>query len=475
MLKGEVVTAMTETTPAESTADLTEGGLDHGRGISRRHRWADLAICLLILVASLGFSAKHVSGHREISPFDEYVYIDYFARVLDDGFVRQGDKTDDFARRYISCHPNRAYGPWKPGLCPQHKPRPDRAYPFAGATTAGLYTPLFFLSTRLMAQPLVWAGMDLVQAGRYAAGMWLAIGGMLLFGALRRMRVRRPVALGATLMMVGSLAAYWGNTYLSTDATALAAGAGMLFVVLGYLRRPSRSTALAVVAVAALASALKIQNLEAVVVGSGMLMMLAALEQVHAEGAALERVRQFLRDSRTRLGIVSMVVGVAVQVVWLVIRALLSLGPDPDLGAGTPFHFPLDAVRDMLQFLPGVAGAGIYGPEVGDWSVISVQILSLVIVGGVIGVGLGRRVTTEERSLGVSVLFAAVVAGPALSFATMVLNHVYVPLPTRYGASILPGMIACAAVLVPGRSRLVRFGFLAVGLVVYGIGLGLHQ
>ena len=33
-----------------------------------------------------------------------------------------------------------------------------------------------------------------------------------------------PVAVGFNLVMVGSLAAYWGNTYISTDATALASG-----------------------------------------------------------------------------------------------------------------------------------------------------------------------------------------------------------------------------------------------------------
>ena len=81
-----------------------------------------------------------------------------------------------------------------------------------------------FGATRVLAQPLIWAGVDFVSAGRLVGGFWLALGAVFLYLAMRRASVPIPIAVGFNLVMVGSLAAYWGNTYISTDATALASG-----------------------------------------------------------------------------------------------------------------------------------------------------------------------------------------------------------------------------------------------------------
>lgn len=459
----------------EHTATVEELGRGASTGLRRlRHvPIPEVLVCVALVIASLAFSVKHVSGHDEISPYDEYVYIDYYARVLDDGFVRQGDQTEDFARQYISCHPNRVFGPWQPQLCAEGKRRPDPSYPMGGGTTAGLYPPLYFFSLRVMAQPLLWLDVDFVQAGRYASGMWLALAAVLLYLLLRRLKVPRVIAGSVALMSVSSIPAYWANTYISTDGPALAAGAALLLAAVEVQHRPSWGRAAVMVTLAALVSLMKIQNLEAVVVAAGFLMLLTGHDLRERQGTLKAHIGRFIGDRRTLVAVMSCAAGVLAQGVWLVLRASTSLGPDPELGVSKPLEFPLDVVRDMLVFLPGVATLG--DPEIGEWSVPAARLLSLVIAGGVIGLALGRNVVFRDRALGISVLATALLAGPALSFATMVLDGNYVQPVVRYGAPLLPGMLLCFALLVRHDSRLVKILVFGLAIALYALGLSLQQ
>lgn len=437
-------------------------------------RGTDLLLCVVLVVASLAFCAKHVSGHDETSPIDEYMYIDYYAKVLDHGYVKQGERTGDYARRYLSCHPNRVFGAWQPQLCGAHRSRPDASYPFDGKTWANLYTPLYFLTVRVAAEPLVWAGVDFVQAGRYATGLWLVLGVILLYLVLRRLKVHPAVAFAASLTMSGSLAAYWSNTYISTDATGLAAGAGMLWATIHFLDQPGRRRAFLFVAAAVFFAAFKIQNLEAVAVVAVWLVLTAWQRSGDEPARAGERLRRTVSDLYTRVAVGGMMAGAAVQAVWLAFRAANSLGPDPNQGVSGGFSFA-HAILDMTAFLPGVAEAGLASPEVGPWGEISVRLVTLVVVGGVIGLAAGRSVRFHDRALAVSVLFASLVAGPALSFATIAVNHLYVPLVARYGIPIMPGMLASAALMVPHESRVARASAVVVAVSVFCVGLAFRQ
>ena len=143
----------------------------------RRRTWLwDVVACLLIVVASIAVVVVHVPKHDTVSPIDEYVYIDYYAKVLDQGIVHRGEETGEYAREYLACHGVRAIGDYPEALCPTEGKGRDAAYPNAGATSAGLYTPLYFAITRVLAQPLVWFGVELTDAGRAVGGLWLAAG-----------------------------------------------------------------------------------------------------------------------------------------------------------------------------------------------------------------------------------------------------------------------------------------------------------
>src|SRR5690348_1809110 len=115
---------MTDTAAALDTSAEPVDIEPFPRAPGRSRRVTDVILCVLLVALSLGFSVRHVSGHHQTSPIDEYVYIDYYAKVLHQGVVRQGEKTGDYAREYYSCHPNRVFGAWQPQLCAPHRHRP---------------------------------------------------------------------------------------------------------------------------------------------------------------------------------------------------------------------------------------------------------------------------------------------------------------------------------------------------------------
>ncbi len=186
-------------------------------------RRADVVAVLALVIASFVFVGEQVSEHKMMSPIDEYQYVGYYAVVADRGIVRRGEPMPVYARQYMSCHGVRNIPEMPVNQQGCSKPN-SVGYPIEGGTTADLYTPLYFGATRLLAQPLLWMGVDFVSAGRAVGGFWLALGAVFLYLALRRRRVPPTVATGLGLVLIGSISAYWGNTYISTDATALTAG-----------------------------------------------------------------------------------------------------------------------------------------------------------------------------------------------------------------------------------------------------------
>ncbi len=188
--------------------EQAEGGGTKASWVRRR---GDLLAVLALIVASFVFTSEQVAEHEMMSPIDEYQYVGYYAQVADHGIVRRGEVMPLLARKYMVCHGVR--------LIPEMPPNPEGCrkpnsvgYPLAGGTTADLYTPLYFATTRVLAQPLIWAGVDFVSAGRAVGGFWLSLGAVFLYLALRRARVPIPVAVGLGLVLVGSLAAFWGTT-----------------------------------------------------------------------------------------------------------------------------------------------------------------------------------------------------------------------------------------------------------------------
>ena len=314
--------------------------MEEAAGVGTRTSWwrrrGDLLAVLALIVASFVFTSDQVAEHEMMSPIDEYQYVGYYAVVADRGVLRQGEDMPLYAKRYMVCHGVRAI-PEMPVNPPACRAPNSIGYPIAGGTTADLYTPLYFLTTRVLAQPIIWAGVDFVNAGRAVGGFWLSLGAVFLYLAMRRARVPVPVALGLGLVLVGSLPAYWGTTYISTDAPALAAGAIAAWLTMGAL--DGRRGALVLLPVtAAVATLFKLQNLIGFVTAAAVLLLMAAVAAGREDRGLGARASAFVRDRRTLSGVAVVLGSIAAQVTWLSVRSSLSVGPQPEMGAPVPLE-----------------------------------------------------------------------------------------------------------------------------------------
>lgn len=428
-------------------------------------RSVDWFVCLFLALASLGLVLVHVPQHATVSPIDEYVYIDYLAKVPAEVFVRRGEETGEYARQYLACHGVRTIGYYPEEMCSNPNTSQEARLPNAGLTSADLYTPLYFGATWAMAQPLKLLGVDdLTEAGRYAGWTWLAGAGIFLYLALRRWKISAHIGGGAALLMVGSLSAYWSNTYISTDASALFAGALLLYGTT-LLASPTRRNMALFVTFAVIASLLKLQNLMAVGVSVLFLLILAGSGALKKGGRWQEKVSRLVRDRRALTAVVALISAVLAQGVWVVIRSAMAVGDFPDQGVSAPFG-KTAFLREMLTFLPGVSIGALNPESLGISGVLASKLLAWVIVAGVLGLLASSRRGSDGEALAVSTFAVALAAGPLLAIANIAVSGYYFALPSRYGMSLLPFFLACAAILF-ARKAWTGYLFPVLGVVSY--------
>jgi len=436
--------------------------------------WRDAVVGVILIIASLVLAAVHVPRHATVSPIDEYVYIDYYAKVMDQGVVVRGEETGSYAREYLACHGVRAIGYYPEALCATEGEGRDAQYPNAGYTSVEAYTPLYFAITRVLAAPLQWFGVELTDAGRAAGALWLAAGVLLLYAALRRWSVNPWIGLGLGLVIVGSLPAYWSNTYISTDATAMLAGGLMLFLGAELTRESKARWVVGFAVAAAAVTALKLQNFFAVVVVALWLLLVAAVEARRSDGEGGGWFRRWIRDRRSVAALWAVVAGVVTEVAWVATSMLLATGPAADQGIGVPPTLRR-LLNDAFKTLPGVAQGALSPGDAGPTGFAISVILTLVIAGGVIGLVASARAGSRGELLAISVLAVSIIGLPVFAIANIVVSGGYFEMPTRYGIALIPAMVACAGVLfAQGEKRWLTPVVAATGVGTFALAMVLQ-
>lgn len=416
---------------------------------------------MLIVLASLLVGIVQVPQHNTISPIDEYVYIDYYAKVLDQGVVRQGEEVGHYARQELGCRGLRIFAPAADDRCSAALADDDGRFPMGGITSADIYTPLYFGITRVVAQPLLWLGVtdSITQSGRFAGTFWLAAAGLCLFFTLRRLKVGPVAATGVTLLLVGSLPAYWFNTYISTDAPTMFAGALMALLAVRYVQGAASGWWL--VLAAPLVTLLKFQNVG--VIGAIALFLVFAAYGSSA-GRFGARLLAALRHRHTLFAALSVLAALVAQAGWTVVRALISLGDSPDQGTASDFN--LHAVVELTFKFLANAGDGVDNTSTG--AVIASTIAMWVSIAGVLGLVATAKPGTLAASFAYGTLLMALLIGPMLATAVRISTGYYFPLPDRYGLSLFPLFIIAATLLVQGSGRKAPMAVLAgLGVVSY--------
>lgn len=402
---------------------------------------------VLLVIASLLVGIVHVPKHESLSPIDEYVYVDYYAKVFEQGVVRHGEEVGDFARRELGCRGLRILLPVPDDRCTTAESilSDDGRFPMGGMTSADIYTPLYFAVTRAVAQPLLWTGLveSPTQAGRFVGTLWLAAAALVFFFALRRLRLGQWAAAGVTLLIVGSLPAYWYTTYLSTDAPTMLVGAALLLLGIRFVQNDGSGWWL--VLAAPIAIWLKFQNFAAIGAVAIALLLSAAFLMFRAPPG--ERWRVLRTDRRALIAVVMVVAAVVAQVVWVFIREAISLGVSPEQATEQPLT--LETLVGLGFKFVSSSGLGVGAP---DGSAIVVSWISQwVAVAGVLGFAAVTRPGSRASALAYGSLLMALLVGPLLAVSIVLTTGEYFALPERYGLSLYPFFIACAALLVRGR------------------------
>lgn len=427
---------------------------------------ADWWVSLILVVASLLVGVVHVPQHHEISPIDEFVYIDYLAKVPSQGVVVRGEETGAFAREYFACHGVLHYFEPNSVLCESGSFEKDSQFPFGGRTSADLYSPLYFYVTWVVVQPLMLTGVGLVDAGRLGGALWLAGALVLFYAATRRLGVDRRLGLGTGLLLAGSLPAYWSQTYISTDATALFAGSLVLVLGLNYLRGRGYWWVLPVSA--AVVTLLKLQNLMSVMCIALLFLLLAAREVFGANESKRRALSALFRHRLVLTALATIGSALLAQVVWTVIRAVLAVGAAPDQLVAQPIGARA-LLSEMIKFFPGSMEGATDAAFLGIGGIVIAGIGMSLVAAGVIGVAATGKRAFVGTWLAIAALIAATVSGPALALANLAVSGFYFPLPARYGMSLIPVYFLCACLLISGgRLRNVVTG-LGVGLFVLSL------
>lgn len=365
---------------------------------------------------------------HQLSAYDEWVYYDYATKVPTEGVVHQGELIGEPALEVMSCFGD-PYGPrGQPCTGPNGHYTQSGLYPNGGKTTADLYTPIYFDFTWAAGKAIqFFTGLDFLVAARLTGFFWLA-GGLVAFYAVGRLlRIPKPVILGLGLIAIGSLPSVFAFTYITTDAPSLLAGSIMLYLGIRFVRGTISGWWLA--PVAAFVVLIKITNIFAVGLVALYMLIFAIMKwkrrSTIREGApAPPRI--------VLITVVYVLVSIAAEIGWLLIRAAISIGPGPNQGVSAPMS--IRGVADQLTTF-----VGLHSTRTVDGLLMFPY--GLLVIAGVFGFLLSAKGSGSTRALSIATATSIILFPPLLLVAMGVALGSSFPVSTRYSASLMPAIL----------------------------------
>jgi hypothetical protein len=411
---------------------------------------------MLLVLAAVLVVIVNAPQHERVSALDEYSYIDYMDKFPHPGVVRQGEEIGSFTRNYYMCkgvelYVNKPeYGIFGPRLDLCNNPAAlsrDNEFPQAGIVSADIYTPAYFAVSWAVSAPLRWTGVDdRVLTWRLSGAFWLALAALLLYAGATRLGASRPSAWVAALTLTYTSAAYWSNTYVSTDATALFAGSLMLVLAVGVLNGRTKPWMFALASAGV--TLLKLQNFLAV--GAAVLfltLMYLARRREHP------RPPGGIGSPLLRSAALAVMASMVAQITWTLIRSRLAVGQPAGQQYASDWGIK-QFLLDTTTFFPGSFDTFATVP---DWS-LSQYMINYVVKVLVVGAVVGALFTVSRRkplfTLSASAVVVALAGAPVLGLMVWLATGGYVMPAPRYGISLIPFYLAVLALMVSKRPRL---------------------
>ena len=415
-----------------------EGAVETAGGRSRSWRGLPLRATALVVLSVCLLSIAVVTSAVRANPgvwvIDETTYIDYLHKVHDGQlYMPLGDEFGQEAMRDISCRglvqPGGAVWDGRPA-CGLERYEAS-TFLNGGISSGAIHPPTYFVLTDLGARAVLLTGVtdDLITAGRLAGAGWMAAGLLALLLLMRELRVPPAAqAIGVVVLaMSPSSVETW--QYLTPDAANILVGSLVVLAAVRWSRGRCPTWALALAGFGAMA--VKSPNLM-VVCAAAMIVLLLPSRAVGWP--------------RRVVGVLA-VGGTAVATTALLsVVGRLTARP----GGG---RSPMDDIFGVSAFDPmwlvGNLGAflGPLNRPTGVGFTVSV-VVALALFGLLFAAAMSPATAAEDRDrvLLSRALVFVLLAGPAVVVLLVyVSSSNYVPVQSRYGYSLLPGVVATAA------------------------------
>lgn len=410
------------------------------------------AVLLAVLAATVVL--LNVTATRGLSVFDEATHADYVVRVSEGELPADGDRLSQEVLGEWSCRGSAsATLPLPP--C-SDGPYDAADFPAGGSQYNAAHPPLYYAVTALAAQAVAaLTGDGLLEGARLAGILWLTSGLWVLLAALRRLGASWTLATAVATLVAVAPAVMHASSTVNNDASALLAGALVLWVGLRVLDGSSSWPAFAAVAV--VVAALKIVFVVALI-PAGLVLLL------HLLRTPADRSRLL-----TALG-AGAVAAVGAVLVWGSVQGDAGgvAFDNPVLGINTreADRVPVAAtLKNLLAAWPPVGRAfvptGLDQPQLFLW----VALVPIVFASApLLGLVAARRVAGRDVSIGAAL--GMVTVPVAVQMHTYVAEGYYFPnIAPRYGLCLVASLALSLAAAVAGRRR----GELAVA-VLAGLG-----
>jgi len=451
------------------------------KSIERLGPRARAMVLLAALVLTL--NAATVANVSSVSRIDERYYIDDLIKAADLSINQSGDRLAQ--ETLVELCERGGDPPLRFPAC-NLIDEPGRFVP--GGVNFLESVPTYFFVTGLSARALRALPIDLgprdslVTWARLLGSAWLLLGCYftLRIGDLLDVR-RRNVVLGL-LLAIGTPALLHASTIVNPDATAFAAGAGVLFAVLAWEQR--RCGLWGPLLAVFLAASMKLPNTVGVMVAVAYLgiRMLRRLSGRGDEG---------LRSLSAYGGLAIAMVGATVltirglDAIWDFVRHRVIGAADTDPTSSPKVvsvanTYRVDSIssddvvgpKTIFSIFPPTIDVAPPARRVGGLYATFAQAARYMMIGALVTIPLvSRRFIDRVSHLGVGVLIALLVT-PSLFILYWYLflgtNDVIV---WRYGLSAMPGIvIVLAAILSHGRVGEMVLGAAAVGMYLTALG-----
>jgi len=451
---------------------------------------------LLLVAVPMLLVPLHVRAYTKLSPIDELEHIDYMFRSPGVHPVIAGTKLVEPAMREEACRGLDSIYPTPPCSTKNLK---VSVFQDQGYDTAYIHPPTYY--------DITWAAGEVVKhatgtkswvtAWRLVGALWLAAGLVLTYAAGLRLGAKRLPLVGLLVLLASAPSILQTNSTVTPDAASTLIGAAVLYLTSRW-EEGGRWRWIALVGIGFVGTAIKLQDSIVVMmialyfllrVRNGVTMPTTAGQDLttgvdstvnRGQGSLLRQGARvplrLVQHAQTRaVGIIAMTT-LAIAAAWTILQRVTETIDPNKILVNQQFivhSISLDQIASTFGiFLAPVPGAYVPPSTENVWTIDMANLLSWLLLAGIVAAAIFNARNHAIASLARATLILAVLGGPIFVILNYLSMHQYIPMPPRYGFTLLPAMIVCTADAIRTRWTgicTVAVGLLSVAFVAYAL------